>query len=48
MNYWRLVFTRLLNGITNPVNMSSSKFWERVKDKETWVTVVHEVTKSQT
>ena len=37
-----------LNGITNPVNKSLSKFRETVKDREAWHAAVHGVTKSQT
>ena len=37
-----------LDGITNSVNMSLSKFQEMVKDRETWRAAVHRVTKSRT
>ena len=40
--------TSWLNGITDSVNTNLSKFWEIVKDKETWHAVVHGVTKSWT
>ena len=40
--------TSWLNGITDSVNTNVSKFWETVKDKETWRAVVHGVTKSWT
>ena len=39
---------RWLDGITDSMNMSLSKFQEIVKDKEAWHTAVHWVTKSQT
>ena len=39
---------RWLVGITDSMDMSQSKFWEMVKDKEAWHIVVHGVVKSQT
>ena len=37
-----------LDGITNSMDMNLSKHWEMGKDRETWHTAVHGVTKSQT
>ena len=39
---------RWLNGSIDSMDMSVSKLWEIVKDREAWHAAIHGVTKSQT
>ena len=37
-----------LEGVTDSMNISLSKLWETVKDREAWCTAAHGVAKSRT
>ena len=37
-----------LDGVINPMDMSLSKVWQMVKDREAWRAAVHGFTKSET
>ena len=39
---------RCLDGITDSTDMSLSKLWKIMKDREAWHTIAHAITKSQT
>ena len=42
------VYIYQLDGIIDSMDMSMSKFWEIVKDREAWNAAVHDVIESQT
>ena len=40
--------TKLLDGITDSMDMNLSKLWEMVMDREVWSAAIHGLVKSQT
>ena len=40
--------TRWLDGVTGSMDMSLSKLWKMVKDREAWHAALHRVTKTRT
>ena len=47
---WRMIWLDSITGSTDKLSIGSnlSKFWEIVKNMESWGAVVHGVTKNQT